>query len=133
MPTNNHPNRNWRAFARLAADIWIGRERWDKGGGAHVLTPDQMEQSLQDAFLAGCEYMRAEIQRPDARRNPLTDKAVAEARARIEAGETADLREIAVRLGLDVSTVARACKRAGLQLPRGRPRNAAATTPAAGA
>lgn len=52
--------------------------------------------------------------------SPLTTRGVQLIRERIAAGEHADMTRTAAMLGIDQATLHRACKRAGLKLPRGR-------------
>jgi hypothetical protein len=55
--------------------------------------------------------------------SPLTARGVELIRARLAAGEHPQMRATAVLLGIDLATLHRACKRAGLTLPRGRPKS----------
>jgi hypothetical protein len=58
--------------------------------------------------------------------SPLTARGVELIRARIAAGLHPQMSEIADLLGVHRVTLIRACQRAGLALPQGRPRNQAA-------
>jgi len=50
-----------------------------------------------------------------------TSRGVDLIRARLAAGQPPELRATAAQLGIEAMTLSRACKRAGLVLPRGRP------------
>lgn len=52
--------------------------------------------------------------------SPLTSRGVALIRERLAAGEHPNMTATAALLGIDKATLHRACKRAGLVLPRGR-------------
>lgn len=57
--------------------------------------------------------------------SPLVTRGVELIRQRLAAGELPRQRETAELLGIDRVTLVRACQRAGLVLPRGRPVKAA--------
>lgn len=60
-----------------------------------------------------------------ATESPLTRRAVDLIRARLAAGEHPQLGALATTFGLHRVTLVRACRRAGLALPQGRPRKRA--------
>lgn len=53
LRVTNHPNRNWRARMRAAADQWLASVAIPPDGVAHVATPAQVRQMLRTAYLAG--------------------------------------------------------------------------------
>ena len=55
----NHPNRTWRRAMHVAADTHLAGYRWPDGGGAHVMSSEQLREALRAAYLAGYADGRA--------------------------------------------------------------------------
>ena len=55
----NHQNRNWRRAMHAAADAHLAGYRWPDGGGAHVMSSEQLRAALRAAYVAGYTDGRA--------------------------------------------------------------------------
>ena len=55
----NHPNRTWRRAMHGAADAHLAGYRWPDGGGAHVMSSEQLRDALRASYLAGYTDGRA--------------------------------------------------------------------------
>lgn len=53
---NNHPNRNWRRTARIAAADWVARRwSWPVSGDIGLVRREDIESALRIAYQAGYE------------------------------------------------------------------------------
>lgn len=50
---SNHPNRTWCRTMHAAADDHLSGYRWTDGGGAHVMSSEELREALRTAYLAG--------------------------------------------------------------------------------
>lgn len=124
----NHPSRSWRRRAHAAADVYLLRLAATRPDlGALV---DQAERILRAVYVDGYGDGRLDAQRPPrAAHRPESDAmaaAVDEIRQRLARGDAPETAAVAERHGVSRARLSVACGRAGLELPRGRPRKAPA-------